>query len=179
MRDPSRASRWPTGILLALAGSGGAHALADDTASALIAAHNSWRRAVAVPELRWSPSLATRAQAWADHLKLKRACGLEHSPGSDVGENLFSARAVVTSRGVSSVQDVAPAKVVDSWAAERKDYNAKRNRCTSGKECGHYTQIVWRRSLEVGCGRAVCADSSQVWVCNYAPAGNLAGVKPY
>ena len=179
MRDRRRACRWLIGVLLALAGSAVAQALAEDPASALVAAHNTWRRAVGVPELRWSTSLATRAQAWADHLKRRNACDPDHSPDSDVGENLFWAGAVVTSRGARTVQEVTAAAVVDSWAAEREQYDDKKNRCARGKSCGHYTQVVWRGSREVGCGRAVCSDSSQIWVCKYAPAGNLAGKRPY
>ena len=46
--------------------------------------------------------------------------------------------------------------------------------------CGHYTQMVWQTSTKVGCAMAVCEDSQeQVWVCQYQPAGNWVGKKPY
>ena len=66
--------------------------------------------------------------------------------------------------------------VVDAWAAEVKDYNAKTHRCKG--VCGHYTQIVWRKSQQVGCGMAACGDT-KVWVCNYDPPGNFNGERPY
>ena len=44
--------------------------------------------------------------------------------------------------------------------------------------CGHYTQVVWRKSLRVGCGMATCG-ATEVWVCNYDPAGNWDGERPY
>jgi PadR family transcriptional regulator len=44
--------------------------------------------------------------------------------------------------------------------------------------CGHYTQIVWSNTREVGCG--VARDSNrEVWVCNYNPPGNWIGERPY
>jgi pathogenesis-related protein 1 len=45
--------------------------------------------------------------------------------------------------------------------------------------CGHYTQVVWKNSMEVGGGMAICDNKSQVWVCNYNPPGNVEGEKPY
>jgi hypothetical protein len=38
--------------------------------------------------------------------------------------------------------------------------------------CGHYTQIIWRNTTEVGCGMATCSNGSEIWVCNYNPPGN-------
>ncbi|MDO9190699.1 MAG: CAP domain-containing protein [Sulfurimicrobium sp.] len=45
--------------------------------------------------------------------------------------------------------------------------------------CGHYTQLVWKKTTAVGCGMAVCGSRDQIWVCQYSPAGNWAGQKPY
>ena len=46
---------------------------------------------------------------------------------------------------------------------------------------GHYTQVVWAESEELGCGMVYYKGSS-FWetlvVCNYAVAGNLQG-NPY
>ena len=46
--------------------------------------------------------------------------------------------------------------------------------------CGHYTQVVWAASLELGCGLSSCpglAYGSTI-VCNYGPGGNDGG-RPY
>ena len=48
--------------------------------------------------------------------------------------------------------------------------------------CGHYTQIVWRKSTQLGCGVASCNSArgkQDIWICNYSPAGNFAGMAPY
>ena len=55
--------------------------------------------------------------------------------------------------------------------------------------CGHYTQIVWRSTTEVGCGLRVCTTGSPfdshpgaTWtmvVCDYRPPGNFRGQRPY
>jgi pathogenesis-related protein 1 len=45
--------------------------------------------------------------------------------------------------------------------------------------CGHYTQVVWKDSKEVGCAAYQCDDKSQVWVCQYKPAGNYVDQKPF
>jgi pathogenesis-related protein 1 len=70
--------------------------------------------------------------------------------------------------------------VVNSWGNERADYNYKNNSCREGKMCGHFTQLVWQSTTSVGCAVAECEDShEQIWVCQYQPAGNWIGQKPY
>jgi pathogenesis-related protein 1 len=152
-----------------------------DTA-AVIAAHNKWRAEVGLTEpLRYSPALAQSAQAWADHLKQTNHCRMKHSkPDGRYGENLYWASAVEWSDGRRDLQKVSSTKVVDSWGSERADYDYHTNHCTPGKMCGHYTQMVWRTTTVVGCAMAVCEDTQeQVWACQYQPAGNWLGQKPY
>lgn len=134
----------------------------------ILAAHNKWRQQVNVPALSWSSSAASIAQAWANNLQ-SRGCVMEHNPNrGNYGENIY------WSFGFSPT----PANVVDSWGEEIKDYDYATNTCQAGKVCGHYTQVVWRDTQEVGCGKASCNDE-QVWVCNYSPPGNWVGQKPY
>jgi pathogenesis-related protein 1 len=158
----------------------GAQADAVDSA-AMVAAHNKWRAQVGVGALSYSPELAASAQAWANELKQTNQCRMRHSsPEGRYGENLYWASALVWSDGRRELQKVPSAKPVDSWGSEKRDYNHAKNSCTPGKMCGHYTQMVWRTSTKVGCAMAVCGDSQeQVWVCQYQPAGNVEGRKPY
>ena len=133
-----------------------------------VEAHNVWRRQVGVPDLTWFSDAAAVAQAWADDLK-NRGCAIEHNPNrGNYGENVYWAFGT----------EPTPKDVVDAWGNEINDYDYATNSCNSGKICGHYTQIVWRDTTEVGCGKASC-DSEQVWVCNYSPPGNYIGQKPY
>lgn len=134
------------------------------------AAHNAVRERLGVAPLVWDAGLARYAQAWADKLK-QRGCDLQHRPrkGADAqkyGENIYSA----------SGSAPPASEVVGAWVEEVKDYDAKTNKCRG--VCGHYTQVVWRASRRLGCGMATCGET-EVWVCNYDPAGNFLGQRPY
>ena len=149
---------------------------------ALIDAHNVWRAAVGVAPLHWANDLAVGAQDWADHLATHKGCAMEHSTADrrqKTGENLYWASPLRWSDGRIELQSVAPSKVVNAWGGERADYDYPNNTCPAGKQCGHYTQVVWRSTREVGCAMQQCADKSQVWVCRYRPTGNWVGERPY
>ncbi|MCI5148556.1 MAG: SCP-like extracellular [Candidatus Electrothrix sp. MAN1_4] len=143
--------------------------------ASMTAAHNHWRSQVGVPGLTWSDTLVDVAQDWADKLK-KNGCGFYHSHNG-YGENLFMASPLMWSDGHKELQETSPEKVTNSWGNEIKDYNYSNNSCSG--VCGHYTQLVWKETTEVGCARSVCDDKSQIWVCSYSPAGNFAGKRPY
>ena len=153
----------------------------DFDADEMLAAHNRWRKTVGAPTLTYSNKLAASAQEWANHLKQANQCKMQHSkPDSKYGENLYWASAVEWSDGKREVQQVNPNEVVDDWGNERADYDHKNNRCTKGKMCGHYTQVVWKTTTTVGCAVALCEDThEQIWVCQYQPPGNWVGEKPY
>lgn len=145
-------------------------AIADDEPrpfAGIVAAHNQARQAVGVPPLQWSADLAATAQRWADRLR-GEGCAMRHSTTRDLGENLaWSGGAALT-----------PAAVVALWVAERRDFDAARNTCAPGRVCGHYTQVVWSTTTHVGCAMASCGRN-EIWVCNYTPAGNYIGRRPF
>ena len=70
-------------------------------------------------------------------------------------------------------------EVVQSWASEEEFYDYDANTCEPNQMCGHYTQIVWEQTTHVGCAVHICEDQSELWMCNYNPAGNWVGEKPY
>ena len=144
----------------------------------MVAAHNKYRKEVGAPDIKWSATLAATAQAYA--IKQKGdGCKMKHSGTKGLGENIYWASAISYSNGTSKPQNITSTKVTDAGGSEKANYTYSSNSCASGKVCGHYTQIVWKDSTEVGCGKAVCADNSQFWVCNYTPPGNYNGQKPY
>lgn len=139
-------------------------------------AHNAVRAGVepaaepSLPALSWDAELAEIARGWAE------GCVFEHSsgsaPGAELGENLafFSGRAST------------PEQVVTAWAGEAELFDYEGNSCADGEQCGHYTQVVWRDTERVGCGRADCdmlGGDGIFWVCNYDPPGNWVGERPY
>lgn len=133
----------------------------------LLRAHNRWRAKVGVPNLTWSNTLAAGAQEWAN--KLAASGTLQHDASSGFGENL----------SISSGPQT-PTEAVDNWGSEKTKCNYKGEPIgTQTCVVGHYTQIVWRNSTELGCGVARAADGATFWVCRYNPAGNMMGEKPY
>lgn len=132
----------------------------------MLQAHNAWRRRYGVPALVWSPQLATYAQEWANVLVRERL--LRHRQQDQYGENLASA----------SGKQLSPTTVVRLWGEEDKFYNYTTNTCQRGQMCGHYTQLVWRNTRQVGCAMARNSQR-EVWVCNYDPPGNYVGQRPY
>ena len=119
------------------------------------------------------PTSAAHAQTRAIQLA-KQNCALEHGLlPDDEGENLYRASPLHRDFGGDAFYVVSPAHVVDAWGAESADYSPASDTCAPGRQCGHYTQIVWPSTEEVGCGMAVCPSLGQVWVCRYRPRGNV------
>jgi hypothetical protein len=167
----------------------------------MTAAHNAIRAGLdldpPLPDLTWNQSLSDFAQQWANTLANDTNCGtIFHRDQRMYGENI----AFSGIKGAGTIM-YPPEEAVESWAAEVLcwDYGTilGNGQPTSSSEscdskciadqhssgCGHYTQLVWRNTREVGCGYATCVDdngfSDGVWVCNYSPPGNFVGQAPY
>ena len=152
----------------------------------IINSHNQVRAEHNVQPLTWSDSLAQYAQQWVNHLAETQNCEMIHRPNYNggkfqqiYGENLFWASAIELAAGQKQQQQFTPTEVVKAWAEEEQFYDYQSNQCQAGEDCGHYTQMVWHESQQVGCAIAVCADKSQIWACNYYPRGNYIGERPY
>eukprot|EP01018_Ginkgo_biloba_P006481 Gb_20955 [translate_table: standard] len=85
------------------------------------------------------------------------------------GENIFWGKG----------RDFSAADAVGSWVNEKQYYDYSTNTCAAGQVCGHYTQVVWRNSVKLGCARVVCNDGGIFIICNYNPPGNFNGQKPF
>ncbi|HEU0032699.1 MAG TPA: CAP domain-containing protein [Kofleriaceae bacterium] len=142
--------------------------------------HNEVRAAVAtdtpLPSLTWSPALAATAAAWvAQCIDTEAPTGLvDHNPGRSDGHPYYVGENIFASGGTASAR-----QAVDLWAAEKSNYDYATNTCNG--VCGHYTQLVWRDTREVGCALGNCPGLSfpSTIVCDYGPGGNVGGARPY
>jgi hypothetical protein len=139
-------------------------------------AHNEARSKVGVGPMTWDPALATIASKWAAMCQDTDGNGLlDHNAGRSegyptyVGENIYASTGTANGTGA-----------VKSWVSESVDYDYDANTCASGKICGHYTQVVWRASVKLGCALHSCPGLkyASTIVCDYGPGGNSGG-KPY
>jgi hypothetical protein len=137
----------------------------------LLDVHNAYRRAVAVAPVGWSDDLACGARDWAEHLLALGGETLEHAEGSamrGLGENLW----------LGSAGDFTLLEMVNDWGAEGRGYTGQPVSYANFQAIGHFTQMVWRDTREVGCGIARGAGT-EILVCRYRPAGNMLGRRPY
>lgn len=110
-------------------------------------------------------------------------CRFGHSAGA-AGENLYFTTA--------PSQFFVPGAAVQTWNDEAPGYNYTLNTCTPvtlSESCGHYTQLVWRDTTSLGCARKSCTNVTgpgdvnfgpgTLILCQYDPAGNTGGQRPY
>lgn len=140
--------------------------IAQNSPQDFVSAHNAARAAVGVGPVSWDSTVAAYAQNYAN--QRIGDCRLVHS-GGPYGENLFW----------GSGADFTAADAVKSWVDEKQWYDYDSNTCAAGKVCGHYTQVVWRASTSIGCARVKCNSGAIFIICNYKPAGNIVGQRPY
>ena len=139
----------------------------------ILAAHNRERQGLGLVPLRWNPALAESARRWADHLASTGR--FEHAPENRYepeGENLWAG-----SKGYFT-----PEAMVNAWVREKKFFRPGTfpDNSVTGRveDVGHYTQMVWRATTQIGCAEAR-GRSEDVLVCRYAEAGNYRGEVPY
>eukprot|EP00111_Clytia_hemisphaerica_P009273 TCONS_00027232-protein len=125
-------------------------------------AHNSCRQKHGTPPLQWSDVLAQQAQSWAD--KIAKKGKFEHSPSKlrkGQGENIACAGG----------KELTGEDAVKMWYDEIKDFNFKNVKYNS--KCGHFSQMVWVSTTEIGAGKGTAKNGMQFVVCRYNPAGNM------
>lgn len=142
-------------------------------AERLLTVHNAERARLGLPELRWNAGLARDADAYAK-LLLQRGA-LQHANAADRkgnGENLWM--------GTSGVWSADA--MVGMFLDERRYFRAAAFPDVSSTgnwaDVGHYTQIVWKDTREVGCA-IDRGNGMDVLVCRYSPAGNVFGQSPF
>jgi len=143
-----------------------------EEAREIIDLHNRIRSEVGSGPLAWSKEIAGYAQEWVNHLA-KTACSLRHRPLSGKyaqkhGENGFI--------GTIGYHEIGEA--IRLWELEKQDYKGQGITGSNYRLFGHYTQVVWRTSTQMGCGKAEC-NGRILFFCNYHPRGNIFGEMPY
>ncbi|CAI5492129.1 unnamed protein product [Closterium sp. Naga37s-1] len=131
--------------------------------------HNAVRAAVGAVPLVWDDALAARARAWALTLTTREHnCRLQHGGNSGEGQNLSGAGP----SGWASNDDA-----VRLWVDEGKWYQL--GVFPNGCAGGDWAKWVWNNTRRLGCAKASCGTSRDVWACHYSPQGNLIGQLPY
>ncbi|KAE8381098.1 CAP domain-containing protein [Aspergillus bertholletiae] len=139
----------------------------------ILSSSNLYRKDHNASDLVWNETLTQYAKAWAE------GCKWKHSHGP-YGENL-----------AFGYQNASTA--VFAWGNEYRLYDFKKPTGFS-EETGHFTQLVWRATTDVGCAAIDCGYSNgtddnekrgdtgsytraQGWyvVCEYSPPGNVLG----
>src|SRR5262245_26430520 len=173
-----------------------------------VAAHNVARKNVGVDPVTWSDELsnhardslgkqkdrliATAREAWKEGL----AALPEHTPGTKYGENVagwFGPRGRSAELAVElwlqekatfeKLNAIAPYRIGDEVGKSQTDAEGKDQPIV----VGHYTAVIWRATKQIGAAKLSfqLADDQgntrnfAAIICNYSPAGNRHGEKPY
>uniref|UniRef100_A0A383WET9 SCP domain-containing protein n=1 Tax=Tetradesmus obliquus TaxID=3088 RepID=A0A383WET9_TETOB len=166
----------------------------------IVAAHNAYRAQHGAGPLAWDSSLAQSATIIA----LK--CRFVHDPALTVGEcrpaascrqQLLRLQELPHVAGISSSNSsskAAAAAAADHRYSEVENYNF--NSPGFQFSAGHFTQVVWVDTTNIGCATTACNGNfyvdpsllppgsaiprtAQLTVCHYNPAGNSGGSSDY
>lgn len=127
----------------------------DEYAKKCIDRHNNDRSKHSAPELAWNQTLADYAKKYLKN----QNCVFAHS-GGPYGENI--------AMGYDSAEDA-----IKAWYEENKQYNFKIAKFS--ESTGHFTQMVWKSSTQIGCADVDCGDKGTFMACEYFPRGNVMG----
>ncbi|XP_074614421.1 Golgi-associated plant pathogenesis-related protein 1-like isoform X3 [Acropora palmata] len=122
--------------------------------------HNYFRTLHQVPPVTWSMDLQKEAEEWVKYLaENNKFQHSRHNPG-----NLY-------------LQEQIPKEYCSDaiwwfhW--EEKKYNYSNPRYS--RSSGHFSQVVWRNSKEIGAAWALRKDGKLVVSIKYKPGGNYVG----
>lgn len=122
-------------------------------------------------DMSWNESLVETARAHTEQ------CRFQHS--GRAGENIYA----------HSLDYGDIVEGIRLWTEEYQYYDYDTNSSTNGSLIGHYTQVVWDRSTQVGCASTRCmaiydSRGKKMWMgtiytCHYNEPGNYLGQQPY
>lgn len=129
-------------------------------------AHNEYRARHGVLPLKLNKKLCKHAEEWARILASRGI--LLHRNNSSYGENIFCSWS-----SNANNNHVSGREPVDNWYAEMTQHVFHKEPTTL--KTGHFTQVVWRESRELGVGMAKNRSGEVFIVANYDPPGNFIG----
>ena len=127
-------------------------------------AHNALREKHRADNLTFDEDLAEAALKHAKYLASEDT--FQHS-NYGYGENIYWS---------SDYSQDGCKSVVDKWYQENKDWFYRSGSGNPYRATGHFTQVVWRSTLRVGCARHDKGDGKMKGVfvvCEYDPPGNI------
>ncbi|CAK7330289.1 unnamed protein product [Dovyalis caffra] len=127
-----------------------------------VKAHNKVRKEVGVVPISWNKTLAAKEEELA--IPRISSCNVIEDPFGEIA--------------VQASYPLTAAEAVALWASEKPYYDYDKNTCV-GRNCEHYTQVVWNESVTVGCTRAQCRSGYWFISCRYYPEGNTPLERPY
>ena len=144
--------------------------------------HNDARQEVGSPPLVWSSKLEKQALLYAKILARKdEKKRMKHSETND-GENMtYSYSAEIINKVITPTFSRTPLTDASlGWYEEINDYRySKVKKIRIGPPIGHYTQMVWKDTKQVGIAYAISKKGSVYVVARYYPSGNFIGQYPY
>ena len=129
--------------------------------------HNEYRKQHQASELTINCDLMDIAQKYSKKLNEEFIFGHSYADynGQPMGENLYY---------ISGTNKYEPPDATRLWYEEIKDYDFETGKSINGNMIGHFTQVVWTDTKEIGVG-ITCKNKYCVVVANYFPAGNYIG----
>ncbi|KAJ7370393.1 hypothetical protein OS493_032570 [Desmophyllum pertusum] len=120
--------------------------------------HNEYRNKHQADSVKWSDTLAKEAEDWANYLANENK--FEHK---GAGENLYIS-------GKPTPEEPCT-EATQLFYGEVKDYDFSKPGFSG--ETGHFTQLVWKNTKEMGAAQVPRKDGRLIIVIRYSPAGNL------
>ncbi|KAL5290195.1 glipr2 family protein [Megaselia abdita] len=138
----------------------------NDFSAKMLKWHNYYRKKHGVPLLNLNLDLCSLSQDWTE--TLAKEDRFAYRPNCNYGENIYC----LWSSDRSAKVD--PRDICRSWYEENKEHNYYVE--PKGLfRAGHFTQMVWKATEELGVGIATTKKGKVLIVCNYKPRGNTIG----
>jgi len=162
---------------------------------AILDKHNELRRKVAkgeeagqpaaanMKQMVWNDELEAIAQRWADQCEFGHDSVRTKLDGTSVGQNAYIGYS--SAAAAEATVQAGMGGPAQNWYDEVTNpgfSSANISPFVFDYGAGHYTQVVWAESEELGCAVVYFKDSNwykDLVICNYWVAGNMQGASMY